>query len=150
MTERRTFNAHRSCISGSSWGSVVRTRRGSVAGLILAYFIHGPDVGHVLAVDLLRHRVMAGDGLGLHVVQCAAAKNCREIGETFPHRWAKRKRVGSMDMMTRSESNGVPDEKRDALVDLWVDRMALPRITFGMIVLSGEPFTRRNLRSIYP
>jgi hypothetical protein len=25
-----------------------------------------------------------------------------------------------------------------------------PRITFGMIVLNGEPFTRYNLRSIYP
>jgi hypothetical protein len=26
----------------------------------------------------------------------------------------------------------------------------IPRITFGMIVLNGEPFTRYNLRSIYP
>ncbi len=28
--------------------------------------------------------------------------------------------------------------------------MGGPRITFGMIVLNGEPFTRYNLRSIYP
>lgn len=28
--------------------------------------------------------------------------------------------------------------------------MVEPRITFGMIVLNGEPFTRYNLRSIYP
>lgn len=25
-----------------------------------------------------------------------------------------------------------------------------PRITFGMIVLNGEPFTRYNLRALYP
>ncbi|HOX07105.1 MAG TPA: hypothetical protein PK280_11945 [Planctomycetota bacterium] len=28
--------------------------------------------------------------------------------------------------------------------------VTLPRITFGIIVLNGEPFTRYNLRSIYP
>lgn len=28
--------------------------------------------------------------------------------------------------------------------------MGLPRITFGIIVLNGEPFTRYNLRSLYP
>lgn len=30
------------------------------------------------------------------------------------------------------------------------DALTAPRITFGMIVLNGEPFTRYNLRSIYP
>jgi hypothetical protein len=29
------------------------------------------------------------------------------------------------------------------------DRPSLPRITFGIIVLNGEPFTRYNLRSLY-
>ena len=28
--------------------------------------------------------------------------------------------------------------------------MALPKITFGIIVLNGEPFTRYNLRAVYP
>jgi len=27
---------------------------------------------------------------------------------------------------------------------------APPKITFGMIVLNGEPFTRYNLRTLYP
>ena len=27
---------------------------------------------------------------------------------------------------------------------------AFPRITFGMIVLNGEPFLRYNLRALYP
>ena len=28
--------------------------------------------------------------------------------------------------------------------------MSLPRVTFGVIVLNGEPFTRYCLRSLYP
>ena len=28
--------------------------------------------------------------------------------------------------------------------------MSLPRVTFGVIVLNGEPFTRYYLRSLYP
>jgi hypothetical protein len=28
--------------------------------------------------------------------------------------------------------------------------MELPKITFGLIVLNGEPFTRYNLRALYP
>ena len=30
------------------------------------------------------------------------------------------------------------------------ENKGVPRVTFGMIVLNGEPFTRYNLRSIYP
>ena len=28
--------------------------------------------------------------------------------------------------------------------------MSIPRITFGIIVLNGEPFTRYNLQALYP
>ena len=28
--------------------------------------------------------------------------------------------------------------------------MEIPKITFGIIVLNGEPFTRYNLRALYP
>ena len=28
--------------------------------------------------------------------------------------------------------------------------MVFPRISFGIIVLNGEPFTRYNLRALYP
>ena len=28
--------------------------------------------------------------------------------------------------------------------------MGIPKITFGIIVLNGEPFTRYNLRALYP
>ena len=29
-------------------------------------------------------------------------------------------------------------------------RSDIPRVTFGIIVLNGEPFTRYNLRALYP
>jgi len=31
-----------------------------------------------------------------------------------------------------------------------MDKIGLPRISFGIIVLNGEPFTRYNLKSLYP
>ncbi|MCP4535638.1 MAG: glycosyltransferase family 2 protein [Chloroflexi bacterium] len=31
-----------------------------------------------------------------------------------------------------------------------IDRQDLPRVTFGIIVLNGEPFVRYNLRALYP
>lgn len=43
------------------------------------------------------------------------------------------------------------DKKIDAQSDKYYSEMkSLPKITFGMIVLNGEPFTRYNLRALYP
>lgn len=40
--------------------------------------------------------------------------------------------------------------KKPAAIGVGADSREAPRITFGMIVLNGEPFVRYNLRSLYP
>ena len=36
------------------------------------------------------------------------------------------------------------------MIDIMASKNRLPRISFGIIVLNGEPFTRYNLRALYP